>query len=986
MSVQSIITRLEGDFNSVKRELKHVEGDIKATTAEFGAMSAAVSKTNATFEQLENKNKSAEKAVEAYQKKLEQLKIVQNAVSEQKGPDSYEYRSMEADINRTTKALNSYKSEIEQTTAQMEELSRQKALSQANQEIQSAESNFKAVSSAVSKTNATVEQLAEKNKAATRAAESYNSKIEQLKKLQDQIAKQKGIDSDEYREIAQEIDKATTSLNGYKNEVEQTTAQMEKLGTKSALTWDKVSSGLKKMRNTGAVMSATVSAPLVMFGKEAVQSYVDAQETEDLFRVSMGSNASVAESFVNEKASQMPQIDPLKMKENVAVMYEMTHAMGATSGESLEMSQNLAMLAEDLGSLKNVDASEAFDKLRSAMSGESEPLKAWGYIINDTNVKQWALTNGLIEQGEELDDAQKAWARYNLILEKTKTAQGNLLETGDSPANQIKATKAELAQASRELGEKLLPILSDLLGVANGVVDAWNSLSDSQQENIIKMGLFVAAAGPVMTTLGQLGTTITGIASKLSKAAKEAGGFKEALSSFAGSKGGKAGLVIGGTLLTFAAANQIYSTAMRHVDSVNQNIIDEIDARTAKQVNKINALYDPQISAENELLKATREASQDKIEVDKKYYDDKIAEASYAEQKARKAIQTETEAYKAGYQERIKLIEAEYDAKIKAIEDEEKAKLASLQAKIDEVDKQIAAEEKAEKEKTDKITEQQLKQNVAAAKTVEQRKQAQNELDDFYKEKEKERIAEEREALKESLRNQMDKVQEESSAKVEALNAELAKDKEIEQLKLDNFNEQQEKRLEALDGYSEREVERLTSLRDNAIRIEQERTAQVTAEIQKRIDKYNEEKAAAIAAENEKAKVEKETNTYEGVEYYWRFFMTDEQKEKLNKVKEEKASAVESNYTGDNNWRGGLTRVHDRFGGEIINLPSGSQILPHDISTIIAETAGKSLSSSGGTMTATMPINVYIGGERIYSNIARAQLKDQIARKRGTGA
>lgn len=34
---------------------------------------------------------------------------------------------------------------------------------------------------------------------------------------------------------------------------------------------------------------------------------------------------------------------------------------------------------------------------------------------------------------------------------------------------------------------------------------------------------------------------------------------------------------------------------------------------------------------------------------------------------------------------------------------------------------------------------------------------------------------------------------------------------------------------------------------------------------------------------------------------------------------------------GTHYWRGGLTRVHER-GGEIINLPSGTQIIPHDIS------------------------------------------------------
>ena len=37
------------------------------------------------------------------------------------------------------------------------------------------------------------------------------------------------------------------------------------------------------------------------------------------------------------------------------------------------------------------------------------------------------------------------------------------------------------------------------------------------------------------------------------------------------------------------------------------------------------------------------------------------------------------------------------------------------------------------------------------------------------------------------------------------------------------------------------------------------------------------------------------------------------------------------NANGTNNWRGGLTRVNER-GGEIMNLPRGTQIIPHDVS------------------------------------------------------
>jgi len=50
-----------------------------------------------------------------------------------------------------------------------------------------------------------------------------------------------------------------------------------------------------------------------------------------------------------------------------------------------------------------------------------------------------------------------------------------------------------------------------------------------------------------------------------------------------------------------------------------------------------------------------------------------------------------------------------------------------------------------------------------------------------------------------------------------------------------------------------------------------------------------------------------------------------------------------ANANGTNNWRGGLTRIHER-GGEIVDLPSGSRIIPHDVSMRMADNA----SASGG--------------------------------------
>jgi hypothetical protein len=58
------------------------------------------------------------------------------------------------------------------------------------------------------------------------------------------------------------------------------------------------------------------------------------------------------------------------------------------------------------------------------------------------------------------------------------------------------------------------------------------------------------------------------------------------------------------------------------------------------------------------------------------------------------------------------------------------------------------------------------------------------------------------------------------------------------------------------------------------------------------------------------------------------------------------------NATGTDNWRGGLTRVNEQ-GGEIMNLPGGTQIIPHDISMAMAKGG-----SGGGSVTAPVTITI----------------------------
>ena len=69
-------------------------------------------------------------------------------------------------------------------------------------------------------------------------------------------------------------------------------------------------------------------------------------------------------------------------------------------------------------------------------------------------------------------------------------------------------------------------------------------------------------------------------------------------------------------------------------------------------------------------------------------------------------------------------------------------------------------------------------------------------------------------------------------------------------------------------------------------------------------------------------------------------------------------SLIGGNALGTSYWKGGLTRVNER-GGEILNLPSGTQIIPHDVSKRVA---------GGQTVQVCVTVQGNIIGNRQYAD------------------
>ena len=178
--------------------------------------------------------------------------------------------------------------------------------------------------------------------------------------------------------------------------------------------------------------------------------------------------------------------------------------MGMGVEPATDMSLGLVQLAADLGSFNNMEPGEVLEKLRSGLVGETEPLRSLGVNLTAAAVEAKALEMGLAGTTAELTPAMLAQARYALILEQTKTAQGDFARTSDGFANGMRTLKAQFVDAAAGIGQLLLPYVTQLVGWIQQGIGWFQGLNPEMQRWIVIIGVVAAALGPAIMIIGTL--------------------------------------------------------------------------------------------------------------------------------------------------------------------------------------------------------------------------------------------------------------------------------------------------------------------------------------------------------------------------------------------------------------------------------------------------------------------------------------------------
>ena len=121
--------------------------------------------------------------------------------------------------------------------------------------------------------------------------------------------------------------------------------------------------------------------------KDSIITAMDSIESDSMFDTVFGSLANDVRQWSEELQSTLG-LNGYAIRENVATLYNMIQSMGLASNEALNLSKDMTLLAEDMASFYNLNSSEAFNKIRAGLTGETEQLKQLGILVDEKTIQQ----------------------------------------------------------------------------------------------------------------------------------------------------------------------------------------------------------------------------------------------------------------------------------------------------------------------------------------------------------------------------------------------------------------------------------------------------------------------------------------------------------------------------------------------------------------------------------------------------------------------
>lgn len=333
----------------------------------------------------------------------------------------------------------------------------------------------------------------------------------------------------------------------------------------------------------GVITAAFSVKAIAAFAQECLELGSDLQEVQNVVDVTFTTMNEQVNEFA-KNAAQTAGLSETMAKKYTGTFGAMAKSFKFTEAEAYEMSTALTQLSGDVASFYNLSQDEAYTKLKSVFTGETESLKDLGVVMTQTALDSYALANGFGKTTSQMTEQEKVALRYRFVMDQLSAASGDFARTSDSWANQTRLLTLQFEQLKATLGQGLINVLTPavkllntLLSQLQGVADAFLTFSNA---------LFGDAGSSSAQTTEDIAD---GYASAADSAESLAASTKETKRALAGFdelnvlNGGAADTATSG-LLPGVSTGDI---------SVGGNVQDDISPEIQRVVDKIMTLIEP---------------------------------------------------------------------------------------------------------------------------------------------------------------------------------------------------------------------------------------------------------------------------------------------------------------------------------------------------------------------------------------------------------
>lgn len=250
----------------------------------------------------------------------------------------------------------------------------------------------------------------------------------------------------------------------YREELER----MRRQTTSAANHVDKQTSRIKNSfkKITGLVAVAFSVKAIVAFGKSCIKLGSDLDEVQNVVDVTFGAMSASVDAFAKNAITQFGLSETMA-KKYMGTYGAMAKSFGITGQAGLEMSKTITGLTGDVASFYNLTQDEAYTKLKSIFTGETESLKDLGVVMTQTALDQYALNNGFGKTTAKMTEQEKVMLRYQFVMSSLADASGDFARTSDSWANQVRVLKLQFDSLRATIGQGLINALTPVIKVIN---------------------------------------------------------------------------------------------------------------------------------------------------------------------------------------------------------------------------------------------------------------------------------------------------------------------------------------------------------------------------------------------------------------------------------------------------------------------------------------------------------------------------------------